>query len=395
MNLASQAWETGNLLRARELLSRHQPQPDQADLRGFEWRLLWGLAHEDKTKFCFHAGSNSVASVAISPDGQWLAWCAEDGRIRVADVEARSEKFVLPGNSPQITSLAFSADGHWLASGGNDGLIGIWDILSWTLKGSLKGHIGIVQTLSFHPNGTKLVSTAADATVRIWDWPSLAPEQVFPSPEKSPHLSVSPDGRLLATFGGLDNSVRFWSLEPQIPRLPSLPPQQGIILSVTFAAHAETAIISAHDSRVTNWELNPLHPGVTYWQKVLVGHVALSADAKILATGGNDNLLKVWRAASGQELRVFRGHTAPISHLALSADGKTLVSADSSNEIKVWATDPAEEANVLTHDGIVVFAAISPDGEILATSDPNFLTVRLWNLRTRSATRSLQTTRPR
>jgi WD40 repeat protein len=155
---------------------------------------------------------------------------------------------------------------------------------------------------------------------------------------------------------------------------------------VTFASDAETAIISAHDSRVTNWKLNPLSPGVTYWQKVLVGHVALSADGKILATGGNDNLLKVWRAESGQELRLLRGHTAAISHLALSADGKTLISADINNEIKVWATDPAEDANVLTHDGIVVHTAISPDDEMLATSDPNFFTVRLWNLRTRAAT---------
>src|SRR5262249_39959852 len=93
----------------------------------------------------------------------------------------------------------------------------------------------------------------------------------------------------------------------------------------------------------------------------------------------------VWRAASGQELRVLRGHTASISHLALSADGKTLVSADIGNEIKVWATDPAEEANVLTQDGIVANAAISPDGEMLAASDPNFFTMRLWNLRTRAA----------
>jgi WD40 repeat protein len=96
--------------------------------------------------------------------------------------------------------------------------------------------------------------------------------------------------------------------------------------------------------------------------------------------------VKVWRAASGQELRVLRGHAASIAHLVLSADGNTVVSTDVSNEIKVWATDPAEEANVLTHDGIVVHAAISPDAEMLATSDPNFLTVRLWNLRTRSAT---------
>jgi serine/threonine protein kinase len=268
MNLASQAWETGNLLGARQLLSRHQPQLGQADLRGFEWRLLWGLAHEDKTKFRFHAGSNSVASVAISPDGLWLAWCGKDGRVRIVDVEARSEKFVLPGHSPQITSLAFSADGHWLASGGNDGLITIWDVPLWTLEGSLKGHIGNVNTLSFHPDGTRLVSTAADATVRIWNLTSLAQERDFQSPEKSPRLSVSPDGKTLAT-ASYNSTLRLWNA----------------------ALGEEVATLRGHSS--------------------VVQCLTWSADGRAILTGSGDATVRIWRAPSWEEITAAEAKDPP------------------------------------------------------------------------------------
>ena len=169
--------------------------------------------------------------------------------------------------------------------------------------------------------------------------------------------------------------------------LSELPGQKGIILSVEFGSHGKSAIISAHDSSVTRWQLDPLRPLMTYRQKVLVYQVALSADGRILATAGGDNLIKVWDVASGQELKVLRGHTAAVSHLRLSADGGTLVSADVDNMIKVWTTDPTDEINVLTHESIVVYVAVAPEGELLATSNPNFFAVDLWDLRSGAATR--------
>jgi eukaryotic-like serine/threonine-protein kinase len=36
----------GNLGFARDLLSMHRPAPGQKDLRGFEWRYLWGLSQD-------------------------------------------------------------------------------------------------------------------------------------------------------------------------------------------------------------------------------------------------------------------------------------------------------------------------------------------------------------
>jgi WD40 repeat protein len=282
--------------------------------------------------------------------------------------------------------VAFSADGRWLASGGKDGSIGLWDVASWGLKASLVGHADSVDSLSFSPDGTRLVSTGADATIRIWDLANQTQLRVFENPEVGKQMSVSPDGTLLATHGGLSNIARFWSLEPELRQLPALPPQKGIILSVAFASNAQYAIISTHDSLITHWDIDPLAPLLTYWQNVLSGRLALSTARNVLAAAGSDNLIRVWDVQSAQQLRLLRGHAAEVTHLALSADGSMLVSADADSEVKVWATDPGEEPNLLPHDGIVVWAAVSPDGQTLATSDPNFFTVRLWDLRTRAST---------
>ena len=386
MSRAAHAWETGDLSRARTLLSRHLPQSSQFGEASFEWRLLWGLAHEEKTLFGFQADAEPV-TVALSAQGRFLAWCDDGGRVRIVDLEMRRERLVLPAPASGIHSLAFSANGQWLAIGGDDGLITLWNVPTWTMEASLEGHRGRVSHLSFRTDEKRLVSLGADETVRIWDLTVWAEVSAYANPEKGSELSVSADGRLLGAFGGLNNTIRFYGLEPNLPLRATLPRQKGIILSVEFAADAESAIISAHDSSVTRWELNPLQSLTTYWQKVLVSQMALSADGRILATAGGDNLIKVWDVASGQELRVLRGHTVVVSHLCLSADGRTLVSADVDNKIKVWTTDPTGETNVLTHEGIVVYTAVAPEGELLATSNPNFFTVDLWDLRSGAATR--------
>jgi len=387
MSRAAHAWETGDLLRARTLLSRHRPQSSQFHEASFEWRLLWGLAHEEKTLFGFNAGAKPVASVALSAQARFLAWCDDGGQVRIVDLEMRREHLVLPPPALRIHSLAFSSSGQWLAAGGDDGLITIWNVPTWTMEASLKGHRSRVSHLSFRTDEKRLVSLGADETIRIWDLTDWVEVSAYENPEKKSKLSVSSDGRLLAAFGGLNNTVRFYSVEPNLPLRAKLPPLKGVILSVEFAEDAESAIISAHDSSITRWEFDPLRPRMTYWQKALVYQVALSANGRILATAGSDNLIKVWDVASGQELRVLRGHTTPVSHLCLSADGRTLVSADVDNRIKVWTTDPSGEVNVLTHESIVVYVAVAPKGELLATSNPNFFAVDLWNLRSGTAMR--------
>ncbi|NIP97849.1 MAG: hypothetical protein GWO24_32230, partial [Akkermansiaceae bacterium] len=48
MSLVQQALANSNLQRARSLLDEHVPGPEQADLRGWEWRYLQAQALGDE-----------------------------------------------------------------------------------------------------------------------------------------------------------------------------------------------------------------------------------------------------------------------------------------------------------------------------------------------------------
>ena len=59
----------------------------------------------------------AVYSVAISPDGKWLASGSDDKTVRVWDAATGQELRRLEGHGGRVWSVSFSPDGKWLASG--------------------------------------------------------------------------------------------------------------------------------------------------------------------------------------------------------------------------------------------------------------------------------------
>src|SRR5205085_2823798 len=58
-----------------------------------------------------------------------------------------------------------------------------------------------------------------------------------------------------------------------------------------------------------------------------VNGVAFSPDSRRLASAGEDKAVRVWDAATGQELLVLRGHTAGVASVAFSPSGDRIASA--------------------------------------------------------------------
>src|SRR5207302_3298595 len=65
INLAQQAYESGNVERARELLLQHTSAA--GDSPGFEWYYLWHLLPTEKETM--EAPAKGLISVITSPDG--------------------------------------------------------------------------------------------------------------------------------------------------------------------------------------------------------------------------------------------------------------------------------------------------------------------------------------
>src|SRR5207237_8571848 len=90
MALTRSSWEDGQVERALDLLRSHIPKPGQEDLRGFEWRFLWGLCQQNALA-TLTGHRDYVQCIALSPDGQLLASGSGDGIVKLWDVASRRE----------------------------------------------------------------------------------------------------------------------------------------------------------------------------------------------------------------------------------------------------------------------------------------------------------------
>jgi WD40 repeat protein/uncharacterized caspase-like protein len=117
--------------------------------------------------------------------------------------------------------------------------------------------------------------------------------------------------------------------------------------------------------------------------------VALSGDGKLLASGGEDRVIKLWDTAAGLELRTLTGHAGAVSSVALTPDGQLLASASADKTAKLWDVAAGTELRTITsHTAEVHAVAFSPDGKTLATGSFD-ATIKLWDVNTGKELRTL------
>ncbi|NJM26382.1 MAG: hypothetical protein HC859_13770, partial [Bacteroidia bacterium] len=114
----------------------------------------------------------------------------------IADRSART----IVHHTASVAAVAFSHDGQWVATGSADSTIVLWHYPAFEKVHVLRGHQGQVSTLAFSPDGSTLASGSTDKTVKCWNVTTGAPTKTFTSPFTRGIYQVrfSPDGKKLA-----------------------------------------------------------------------------------------------------------------------------------------------------------------------------------------------------
>lgn len=108
-----------------------------------------------------------------------------------------------------------------------------------------------------------------------------------------------------------------------------------------------------------------------------VESVAFSPDGRYLASAGMDNQIKLWDVYSGQLLRTFEGHVDWVLSIRFSSDGAYLISGSADQSIKLWEVATGGLSRSFygfrsSYEGAGELIDISPDGtSIIGVSTDN------------------------
>jgi WD40 repeat protein len=250
--------------------------------------------HVESGKPCLQGyQSPYVTSLAVSPDGRWLATGLDGRRVQLWQSEPLKSCKILKGMAGEIGELCFSPDSRQLACvSRDDGMIWIWDVATAepVLVIPLAADACTVESVAYHPHGRLLAAggidwlatRGTDGAVCIWD--VMTPSLVATLDRGATSLVFHPSGRWLAC-AGLDLAVRVWDVQAQKP-------------AHEWTGHAEPVTCLAYDPK-GDW----------------------------LVSGSDDETLRIWDAHSGALLGIFELDTA-IKAICFSPDGRHLFTSN-------------------------------------------------------------------
>ncbi|KAG8718669.1 hypothetical protein FRC09_012289 [Ceratobasidium sp. 395] len=335
----------------------------------------------------FRGHTDSVRSVAYSPDGAHVVSGSSDKTIRIWDAHTgQSIGQPLQGHTDSVNSVVYSPDGAHIVSGSDDNTVHIWDAHTGQSIGQpLQGHTRSVWSVAYSPNGAHVVSGSSDNIVRIWDAHTGQPigQPLRGHTRSVRSVAYSPDGAHIVS-GSDDNTIHIRDAHTGQSIGQPLRGHTHSVWSVAYSPNGAHFVSGSFDYTVRIWDA---HTGQPIGQPLQdhtgsVRSVAYSPDGTHIVSGSYDNTIRIWDAHTGQPIGqpLCRGYTHSVHSVAYSPDGAHIVSGSDDNTVRIWDAHTRRPIGqpLRGHTGSVWSVAYSPNGAHIVSGSSD-KTIRIWD----------------
>ncbi|XP_072168148.1 transducin beta-like protein 3 [Diadema setosum] len=305
-----------------------------------------------------------VTGAMLCPETNSIVVVTYDHNILFFGMEELKMKKQFVGYNEEILDLKLMGknESH-LAVASNSEQIRVFDLTSGGCQ-ILTGHTDIILALDVFKKGLKLISSSKDNTVRVWQM-DAATHLVSCLAVGAGHthsVGAVAAARLSSKFcvsGSEDCTLKVW----KIPE------------------HASTDEIS-----------KPVHMKVSFTEKAHdkdINSVCLSPNDKLLATGSQDKVAKLWHMEKEVLLGSFRGHRRGIWCVQFSPTDQALATSSADGTIKIWALSDFSCVKTFEgHDASVLKVIFLTRGMQLFSSGSDGL-LKLWTIKSNECVKTL------
>lgn len=307
-------------------------------------------------------------SVLFSKDGKTIVVAAGDGNIRLLDAASGIVQRTFSGHTNAIYIAVFSPDEKLLASSSRDLTARVWDVASGRELYKFTGFRCAVKAVGFSPDGRTIAASGNDGMIKIWDLKT----------EKELHSFVH------INSATIDMSVYSFAFDRTGKKIYGAN-GDGTISEWDIAKQKETRVWKAHD-------------GYAY-------QIKFNRDYSLLASSGQDALVKLWNPSDGHEVRRMSLARAeapsniPSAGLAFSDDGKLIAAGSNGFDQKVtsyvyvqavvWKIETGEKLwTIEGHKFDINGLVFTRDNKSLLTGSVD-RTIKFWDMKTGQETRMI------
>ncbi len=400
---------------------------EQVVYRGHTW-WVWAAAFSRDDKQVVTAGQDSTAIVwetltgkrlypafrghqgpvycaTFSPDGSHVVTGGYDRQILVwnpRDIESENfqnlvreggnvipkPKFqVLEGHVDAVRSVAFppEADATLLVSAGHDNTVRLWDYSHRLPLKAFRGHGGSVQSAVFLDQGRSVLSASHDGVARQWNIDNYEELRTLQGRVLTGHqdavlaAAYSRDQKQIVT-ASRDRTARTWDVSTGKLGMTFEEGHAYLASSAVFFPDGRRLLTAAVDNTVRGWDV------ATGGEVLRLDHtgrsaaIALSSDARWIATGSDQKTAQIWDAKTGKRQQTLAGNVAEITALAFSPDNQLLATGDAKGHVKLWNVASGEIVSKLEgHTRKISAIVFLPDGSRVLTASLD-KTVSQWDV---------------
>ena len=303
-------------------------------------------AELEAAKTAAAASEQPLRAIAFSPDNLTLATAGDDGLIHLWSAETGAAFETLKGHRGSVLTLAFTGDGN-LVSGAADRCVVLWDLKSeWKLDrvigtGDANSPLADrVNALQFSPDGKSLAGGGGEPTrggeIEIWQATTGKLAQSFTNVHSDAvfGLDFSPDGKYLAS-GAADKLVKVIEIGTG-KIVKQFEGHTHHVLGVSWNRNQRTLASAGADNVVKIWDLvnGEKKKNIAGFDKEVTAISFVGYTDQALAASGDTKVRLV--REDGSEVLSFAGATDFVESAAVTSDGRIVISGGQDSVLRVW-----------------------------------------------------------